>query len=280
VSANSPALTGVPTAPTATPSTLSSTQIATTAFVQAALAAIGAVNSFNGRTGAVALTTADVTGVGGATTTSVNNALAAYLPLTGGTLTGNLIIASLSPANPTFIANKQTGTGGVSAGFVGATAGVNRWALILGNTTAETGGGTGVGGSDFQLNRFNNAGTFIDVPIGVSRGNGVTTFSQAIVNGPSDRRLKENIQPIEDALDKVDQLDGVSFNMIGETAVKLGLIAQDVQPIVPEVIQPFERFSESGSQEFFAIDYPQLVALLIEAVKALTVRVRALEATS
>jgi hypothetical protein len=56
VAANSPALTGVPTAPTATPATLSSTQLATTAFVQNAISA----------------------GVGG------------YLPLTGGTVAGNL----------------------------------------------------------------------------------------------------------------------------------------------------------------------------------------------
>jgi hypothetical protein len=61
-----PAFTGAPTAPTATPGT-STTQLATTAFVQAAITAIAAgVASFNGRTGAVTLTTADITGAGGA----------------------------------------------------------------------------------------------------------------------------------------------------------------------------------------------------------------------
>jgi Chaperone of endosialidase len=64
----SPAFTGSPTAPTAAPGT-SNTQLATTAFVAAAVGA-GGVLSFNGRNGAVTLTLADVTGVGGAPITS------------------------------------------------------------------------------------------------------------------------------------------------------------------------------------------------------------------
>ena len=59
----SPIFTGVPQAPTAAPST-STAQIATCAFVAAAIA--GAVSSFNGRTGAITLTSADVSAAGGA----------------------------------------------------------------------------------------------------------------------------------------------------------------------------------------------------------------------
>ena len=62
----SPAFTGAPTAPTAAPAT-NNTQIATTAYVTAAiLADTTGVTSFNTRTGAVVLTTADITGAGGA----------------------------------------------------------------------------------------------------------------------------------------------------------------------------------------------------------------------
>jgi hypothetical protein len=62
----SPTFTGAPAAPTATPGT-STSQLATTAFVAAALSGvIGGVASFNSRTGAVTLTTADITGAGGA----------------------------------------------------------------------------------------------------------------------------------------------------------------------------------------------------------------------
>jgi hypothetical protein len=61
----SPAFTGTPTAPTASPST-SNTQLATCAFVMAAVATGGGVLTFNGRAGAVVLTAADVSAVGGA----------------------------------------------------------------------------------------------------------------------------------------------------------------------------------------------------------------------
>jgi hypothetical protein len=90
---------------------------------------------------------------------------------------------------------------------------------------------------------------------------------------PSDRTLKENIAPLEGALDKVTQLEGVTFNFIGEERERIGLIAQDVEPILPQVIQPFQR---DGEQKL-GVDYPQLVAVLIEAVKTLTLRVQALE---
>jgi hypothetical protein len=63
---NSPAFTGTPTAPTPTPGN-NTTQLATTAFVTAAVvASTTGVSQWNGRTGAVVLTAADVTGVGGA----------------------------------------------------------------------------------------------------------------------------------------------------------------------------------------------------------------------
>lgn len=66
----SPAFTGNPTAPTPPPGD-NDTTIATTAYVTAALAVVsGGVSSFNTRTGAVSLTTADITGAGGATLTS------------------------------------------------------------------------------------------------------------------------------------------------------------------------------------------------------------------
>jgi hypothetical protein len=61
----SPAFTGTPTAPTAAPST-SNTQLATCAFVMAAVATGGGVLTFNGRAGAVTLTAADLSAVGGA----------------------------------------------------------------------------------------------------------------------------------------------------------------------------------------------------------------------
>lgn len=92
----------------------------------------------------------------------------------------------------------------------------------------------------------------------------------------SDRTLKENILPVENALAKILQLNGVTYNYIPKglqpdaipnTVIsatppqkQLGLIAQDVELIVPEVVQT----NENGLK---GIAYQNLVALLIEGMK-------------
>ncbi len=171
-----------------------------------------------------------------------------------------------------------SGSASVHRGIFGATNNVSRWQLILGNGGAgETGSNAG---SDFYLQRYNDAGALINNPMYITRSTGVTTFAAAIVNGPSDARLKENVEPITGALAKVVALQGVRFNMI-ETPDKreIGLIAQDVAPLVPEVLQTFQTVDVEGKStgEYFALDYPKLTALLIEAVKELTARVQELE---
>jgi len=92
---------------------------------------------------------------------------------------------------------------------------------------------------------------------------------------PSDKRLKTDIITVDHALDKVLQMRGVSYRRIpeavcdgcppgtisdDENAPELGVIAQEVVGVVPEVV----RTMPDGTQ---AVAYPNLVALLIEAIK-------------
>lgn len=164
----------------------------------------------------------------------------------------------------------KAGTGNISA-IQGYNNGVLRWNMALGDTTAESGGGVG---SNFIIQNCGDAGNVIATPLTINRSTQVTTFSVAIVNGPSDRRLKENIASLEGSLDKVKALQGVSFNFKATPdKPEIGLIAQDVEGVVPEVIQHYPR----AGGDFLAIDYPKLVAVLIEAVKTLSARVEALE---
>ncbi len=77
----------------------------------------------------------------------------------------------------------------------------------------------------------------------------------------SDARLKENISPITDALGKVDQLKGVYYFLKTRPDEKrIGLIAQDTEPVVPEVV----RTGEDGMK---SVDYASLTALLIQGMK-------------
>jgi hypothetical protein len=85
----------------------------------------------------------------------------------------------------------------------------------------------------------------------------------------SDKRLKENIIPISNALDKVDKLNGVTFDwkegyadVHSAKGHDVGLIAQEVEAIIPEIVN-------TRDDGYKAIKYEKLVALLIEAVKEL-----------
>ena len=77
----------------------------------------------------------------------------------------------------------------------------------------------------------------------------------------SDQRIKTNIKTIDNALWKVQQLRGVYFTQIIEQTKNIGLIAQEVENIIPEVV------SENPNNNIKAVAYGNLVGLLIEAIK-------------
>lgn len=86
----------------------------------------------------------------------------------------------------------------------------------------------------------------------------------------SDERLKTDIREIENALDKVSSLRGVQFEYIASGIPSTGLIAQDLEPILPEAI--FE--DEDG---YKGIRYQLTVGLLVEAIKELKAEIEELK---
>lgn len=86
--------------------------------------------------------------------------------------------------------------------------------------------------------------------------------------GMSDMRFKKHIAPLTDPLYKINQLQGVSYRWRFEAypdghfpqSPELGLVAQDVEKVLPEVVN-------SDTDGIKSIDYYQLVPLLIEAIK-------------
>ena len=91
----------------------------------------------------------------------------------------------------------------------------------------------------------------------------------------SDRNLKDNITPITGALDKINQIGGYTFKWKPEAekkeAVDVGVIAQEIQAVQPEVV--VQR--DNG---YLAVNYEKLVPLLIQGIKELTAEVNALKA--
>lgn len=88
------------------------------------------------------------------------------------------------------------------------------------------------------------------------------TIAYGDITSSSDARLKENIVTVDSALDKVSNLRGVYYNKIGETERKLGVIAQEVETIIPEVVN-------SDADGMKSVAYANMVGLLIEAIKEL-----------
>jgi len=88
----------------------------------------------------------------------------------------------------------------------------------------------------------------------------------------SSRRFKTNIHPLLGALAKVEQLEGVSYERKLDHKPEIGVIAEDVDRVVPEIVS---RNPETKQIE--GVDYAKLSALLIEAVKSQQLQIEQLQ---
>lgn len=167
------------------------------------------------------------------------------------------------------------GTLSVSSNAFVTSINIANQATISGNTRIfSLGVGTAASGSSGEIRATNN----------------VTAFF-------SDQRLKENIVSIDNALSRVQNIRGVTFNTNDVAAkfgytnknTQVGVIAQEVQAILPQIVvaAPFDigvneqgtEYSLSG-ENYLTVQYDKLVPLLIEAIKELTDRVTKLESSS
>ncbi|EAM1616304.1 tail fiber domain-containing protein [Salmonella enterica] len=102
----------------------------------------------------------------------------------------------------------------------------------------------------------------------------ITTRGLVYSNGTplsSDRDLKENIQPITDAITKLSAISGYTYNFKDGGAESAGVIAQELKDVLPNVVKP-------NKEGHLTVEYSGVVALLVEAVKTLSARVAELEA--
>jgi len=112
-------------------------------------------------------------------------------------------------------------------------------------------------------------------------GGGAATFVGDVTANTSDKRLKENIKNIPDAIEKVKSLNGVTFDWkdnleeIHYTRQRIhdvGVIAQEVQAVLPDAVRPapFDTDEEGNSrsgENYLTVQYEKIVPLLIEAIK-------------
>lgn len=130
-------------------------------------------------------------------------------------------------------------------------------------------------GFNFETNTpnaviFHNSENEVKVGIGVTNPGNILTVKQNPTTNPvatawttySSRRWKKNINSIPDALDKVEKLRGVYFDWKKNGKHDIGMIAEEVGQVVPEVV----AYEENGT-DAKSVDYARLSALLVEAIK-------------
>ena len=249
--------------------------------------------------------TLDITGattIGGTLSVTSATTLSSTLNVTSATtLSSTLNVTSATTLSSTLAVTSSTTIGGslgvtdgitgaslgVTGGITGASLGVTgsiSGGSISGSSLTTNGGsisGGSISGSSLTTNGGSISGGSIsgsslttnggDISGGSISGNSISSQND-IIAFASDIRLKTNIEPIENALDKVLNLNGFTynFNEIGkglgfDTLLRhAGVSAQEVQAVLPEVIAP-----APANNDYITVKYEKLVPLLIEAIKEL-----------
>ena len=218
---------------------------------------LGILTSLNSATGSYALKTTQVTG-----TTGLSG---------GGDLSTNRQI-TLDVSSGTFTDGVTSVVDGLEV--ISGSAQITAFGFVsssVGDTLQQV---TEAGSSTDQAVQFENttdstSKTTGAVTIGGGLGvnNTINAGGDVIAYASSDERLKDNIQPIEGALDKVSQISGNTFDWNEEKqniykGKDYGVIAQEIQKVMPELVDT----RDSG---YLAVKYDKIVPLLIESIKEL-----------
>ena len=121
-----------------------------------------------------------------------------------------------------------------------------------------------------------NGTAYMELEASSTGGGDLTVKGDVIAYGsPSDKKYKENIKPIESALDKAMKLQGVTFDWkdsdsILEIKEDIGFIAQDVQEVLPELVR------ENGKGNL-SLRYQGITPILLEAIKELKAEIEELK---
>ena len=162
------------------------------------------------------------------------------------------------------IAGVKTFSDGIIGGVTGNVTG-NLTGNVAGNLTGDV-----IGNVTGNLNGLVTGDSTIIRTTGGQTISGDLTVTGTFIE-TSDKRLKENVSTISDALDIVGSMRGVYYNKIATPERReIGFIAQEVEQSIGELVEE----SEGG---YKAVSYGRTVALLVEAIKELKAEVEYLK---
>jgi len=187
------------------------------------------------------------------------------------TITGNCNIA----IGPFAMRNLSSGFWNVAIGrYAGSDTNTGQYNVFLGacagNTNSSGSGNvaigfnvelpSGSGGNQlaigYQGNRWIAGDSGFNISVNGVTATGVVTATD--FNSTSDAKLKTNVQVISDPLDKIVRIDGVSFNWIENNKPSMGVIADNIEEVLPELVSDTDPKT---------VNYNGLIGLLIEVVK-------------
>jgi hypothetical protein len=205
---------------------------------------------------------------------------------------GNVGIGTTNPTSKLYVQGDGRFTGVVTAiSFVGNgsnLSGIVTQIVAGSNITIDPVGGTGSvtinssggsGGTSSQwttvaagIHTSSNVGIKTENPTSVLHVIGNTTIVGVLTstdyNTTSDKNLKTNIFTISNPLEKISKLNGVTFNWIETNKSSVGVIAQEVEKVFPELV---------GGDTTKTVNYNGLIGLLIESIKEQQAQINSLK---
>ena len=193
--------------------------------------------------------------------TTVTNSIAAKLPLAGGTLTGNLVLGDNVKATFGDSGDLEIYHSG-TASFISEASGTGELYIRGTNIIFKS----GVDNDDYikchengdVILYYSNSQKLATTSAGISVTGAITASGD--ITAYSDDSLKTNVQVIDNAVGKVEQLRGVTFDRIEDGSTSTGVIAQELKEVLPEAVHTDE-------QGVHSVAYGNVVGLLIEAIK-------------
>jgi len=206
----------------------------------------------------IGTTTPDVTGFGWTT-----------LTIRGGTTSGSAGVLELQ---------SPTTTGAGNLGIIAFLDGTNRNAQISTQRDTSTSTGnmifyTNAGAGIVERMRITSGGNIL---MGTTTDNGERLYvsgairATSTITANSDIRIKSNITKIENALEKVGQISGYTYNTNYDDKRHGGVIAQEIDKVFPEIVN-------TGNDGLMGVEYGNITALLIEAIKEQNTKIKNLE---
>jgi hypothetical protein len=180
-----------------------------------------------------------------------------------GTLTSDDITSANVTATGNVIVQGNLTVNGTTTTINSTTVSINDKNIVLADSAADAteanGAGITINGADATFNYASVGDKWVSNK----------QIDAPVFNTTSDIRLKDNIQTINNALDKVASIRGVTFTWKENGNASMGIIAQEVEEVAPEVI--------SETNGYKAVNYDGLIGLLIESIKDLKKEIEALK---